>query len=152
MSALQDSHRKLDGWRVCRIDPVFSLDPSKREYGHWWIEVGPDESYGFWPEQPVGGLLETVLGVPGKVNRGSFSPNARRDLHHGEQSSDGSLAEFDVLAPVGIDADQLLEQVRDFANAFDARWAWPATRWTGENCHTFQEKLLSRFDLRITKR
>ena len=148
MNGAPNSYEKLDGWRVCRIDPVFS----EREYGHWWIEVGQDESYGFWPEKPVGGLLDMLLGVPGAVNPPDFSPSPRRDLHHGEQSSDGQLAEFDVWVPMSTDLTTLLPKVRDFAKQFVAKWAWPATRWTGENCHTFQEKLLKRFNLHITKR
>ena len=86
--------KRLADWRVCRIDPVFHLDPAKREYGHWWIEVSLDESYGFWPREPLRGLLKTIFGVPGAVNPRSFTPNPRRDPHHGDDSKD--IKKYDV--------------------------------------------------------
>lgn len=129
---------------------MFSLDPAQREYGHWWLEVGEDESYGFWPRDPVGGLLPTFFGVPGAVDSRRFCPNPRRDGHHGDRGS--GIQELDVWAPIDIDEHKLLVQARVFADGFRANWAWPATPLTGENCHSLQEKLLKALNLRVTSR
>jgi len=139
-----DGFKKLEGWRVCRIDPVFRIDPGQREYGHWWIEVGPRESYGFWPSRPVSGLLETIMGVPGAVNPG----NPMRDPYHGDRGR--GINEFDVWALAEVDEAELLDEIRAFARDFDSNWAWPAL--AGENCHSFQQKLLHKCGLRITPR
>jgi hypothetical protein len=144
--------KKPADWRVCRIDPIFDLDPAKREYGHWWIEVSRDESYGFWPREPLSGLLNTIFGVPGAVNSPSFTRNPRRDPHHGDASSTKGIEEYDVWVPNDVDEHKLLAEIRKFADGFHANWAWPATPFTGENCHSFQEKLLRRFNLQITRR
>ena len=144
------NHKKLASWTACRIDPVFSLDPRRREYGHWWLEVGESESYGFWPDAPVGGVVQTLRGVSGAVNARNFCPNPRRDRHHGDRGA--GIHEFDVWAPDGVDEVDLLVRARAFADGFLARWAWPATPLTGENCHSFQEKLLKALSLRVTPR
>jgi hypothetical protein len=50
---------------------------SEDKYGHWWFEIGDpndpqSESYGWWPERPVVGLLvkvvETFGGIQGELN------------------------------------------------------------------------------------
>ena len=146
-------YKKLESWRVCRIDPVFHLNPEKRQYGHWWIEISEDESYGFWPYGPVSGLRDTLFGVKGEVNAPAFCPSPTEDLHHGDTTKNSkSLREFDVWAPDDTDEHDLANAVRSFAGQFRARWAWPATPLTGENCHSFQDKLLRQFNLRITAR
>ncbi len=36
------------------------------KYGHWWTELGPGESYGWWPKNPVG-LVDTFGGTEGEL-------------------------------------------------------------------------------------
>jgi hypothetical protein len=53
-------------------------------YGHWWTEVD-SSSYGWWPVDGVGGIIDTVKGVPGELNgTTSFGGTETRDPHHGD--------------------------------------------------------------------
>jgi len=47
--------RKLTSIKIQRKYPFGSGD----QYGHWWVEVGPNESYGWWPKKPVGSDFDT---------------------------------------------------------------------------------------------
>jgi len=139
--------------RVYRIDVTLSLDADAKEYGHWWIEIGTDESYGWWPNAKVG-LVDTLLGVPGELNgQSAFEGTPTSDPHQGDRTGgDLTVNEFDVYVRAGTDVNKLTNDIRQYAQTYSANWAWPATPFTGENCHTFQQDLLRNFNLVVIPR
>ncbi len=112
------------------------------KYGHWWTELRdgakkPVESYGWWPKGPVG-PKETLLGTEGELNGvTNFGGSATKDPHHG----DGAEEAFEVEIPAGKTVDDAKQDVRTFANGYSGEWRW--TFGYGQNCHTFQESLIS---------
>jgi hypothetical protein len=119
-------------------------------YGHWWTEIGdleknewrPAESYGWWPSIGVN-ILSTLRGVKGILNRG----NKTKDPHHGDDAK-----YFHPVADVGEDEkyedvrNRVVGNIRSFAAGFKGRWSW-RLGW-GKNCHTFQEKLMSKVGMK----
>lgn len=59
-----------------------------RSYGHWWLELDEDESYGWWPTGSVG-LASTIRGTAGVLNGlGSTAGGTEtRDPNHGLSSA-----------------------------------------------------------------
>jgi hypothetical protein len=115
------------------------------EYGHWWLERG-SESYGWWPKglsEKMGEqatlteqLWNTFTGVEGELNgvtdyRGG---TLTRDPHHGDP--------YDEIIDVYIlshrTRDEAWEDLRTFAQSYEAGWSWPF----GDNCNTFQMDML----------
>lgn len=39
----------------------------------------------------------------------------------------------------------VISGIRDFANKYSGNWSWP----TGQNCHSFQEAFIKKFNLTI---
>ena len=107
------------------------------KYGHWWTEIDSNESYGWWPKYPVGGIKQTLFGVDGELNgMTSFGGSATQDPHHGDSAPD-------VFHPVytGTKTDtQIKADIRSFASSYSGEWRW--TFGFGQNCHTFQESLM----------
>ena len=114
------------------------------DYGHHWTEIGDSESYGYWPDGPVG-LVGTFRGVPGSVNRGLSV-----DPHHGDrQNLDLSRL---ARSPANNQrscretCDQMRQCIRDFARTYTnnhgATWSWRA-EILDNNCHTFQRRMRS---------
>ncbi len=113
-----------------------------RSYGHWWLELDEDESYGWWPARPVGlvGLLRGTGGVLnglGVADGGSPS----RDPNH------GLLADYEFHPVLLADrADRgVRAALRAFARDFKGGWRW-STRPT-MNCRLFQLALMDAADL-----
>lgn len=111
-----------------------------RSYGHWWIEVDGDESYGWWPARSRLRARDLLRGVHGVLNGGDGSTDpwrGRRDPNHGLRAD----YEFHpVLVRPRTDAE-VREGIRTFATTFTGGWKW-STRPT-MNCRLFQ---LSLFD------
>ncbi|MTJ08113.1 DUF4157 domain-containing protein, partial [Anabaena sp. UHCC 0204] len=107
------------------------------KYGHWWTEIDSNESYGWWPKYPVGGIKQTLFGVDGELNgMTSFGGSATKDPHHGDSAPD-------VFHPVykGTKTDtEIKADIRSFASSYSGEWRW--TFGFGQNCHTFQESLM----------
>ena len=58
------------------------------KYGHWWTNITPDESYGWWPKNGVG-LWDTLAGTDGELNGvTNFGGSSTKDPHHGDTSGD----------------------------------------------------------------
>jgi hypothetical protein len=116
-------------------------------YGHWWTEISPEESYGWWPKYPITpglrGLWETFTGVDGELN-GQTSSNGTptRDPYHGDPAD----KEFHpvLTAPEKTD-DRVRDEVRAFANSYSGEWRW--TLGWGQNCWTFQTGLMTQVGL-----
>lgn len=109
-----------------------------RSYGHWWVELGDDESYGWWPDRCPLGLRGIMRGTSGVLNGIGVTTDGtpRRDPNH------GLLADYE-FHPVLIE-DRTDDEVRDalrlFAGGFCGGWRW-STRPT-MNCRLFQLALM----------
>ncbi len=108
-------------------------------YGHWWVEVDGDESYGWWPAVRSVGLRRGLRGVPGVLNGVGATDGGgpTRDPHHGE------LADH-IFHPAALDDrsdEHIVDTVRAFAAGFRGGWRW-STRPT-VNCRSFQLDLLT---------
>jgi RHS repeat-associated protein len=129
---------KIPGIKVLRKD----IDPfGEDKYGHWWVEIDGNESYGWWPKEPVD-LKGTLLGVEGELNgQTHFGGSKTRDPHHGDRSAGVNV--FDVYSSQS--KDDTVEAIRNFSNSYSGKWSWP----TGQNCHSFQKKMLKDLGLSI---
>jgi hypothetical protein len=129
---------KIPGIKVLRKD----IDPfGEDKYGHWWVEIDGNESYGWWPKEPVD-LKGTLLGVEGELNgQTHFGGTKTRDPHHGDRSAGVNV--FDVYS--SRSKDDTVEAIRNFSNSYSGKWSWP----TGQNCHSFQKKMLKDLGLSI---
>jgi hypothetical protein len=112
------------------------------KYGHWWTEIDGGESYGWWPKNRVG-LIDTLFGTEGELNgQTSFGGTATRDPHHGDTAEDEFSPE--IVGPKTD--DEVRSEMRAFAGAYSGEWRW--TFGWGQNCHTFQESMMSTVGLR----
>lgn len=110
-----------------------------RSYGHWWVELDEHESYGWWPGSYPVGFWRALRGLPGVLNGLGVSTDGSpmRDPNH------GLMADYEfhpVLIRPRTD-DELRDEIRQFASAFEGRWRW-STQPT-MNCRLFQ---LAMFD------
>ncbi|HEY3305883.1 MAG TPA: hypothetical protein VGL70_20340 [Candidatus Binatia bacterium] len=112
------------------------------KYGHWWIEVGPKESYGWWPKKPVG-ISETLFGTDGDLNGKYWGGTATMDVHHGDRGPGVNV--FNVYGDPSISTQSYIEQIRSFANSYRGGWSWPI----GQNCHSFQQQMLQKLGLTV---
>lgn len=106
-----------------------------RSYGHWWIELDDDESYGWWPGRHPLTFRDVLAGGPGV----GISPygTSTRDPSHGLPAD----YEFHPVLVRSCHDDQILADIRRFAQSFVGGWRW-STRPT-MNCRLFQ---LAMFD------
>lgn len=109
-----------------------------RAYGHWWVELDGEESYGWWPVDAPLGVLKIMRGTTGVLNglgvRSDGTPT--RDPDH------GLVADYQ-FHPVLIRActdDDVRADIRAFAASFAGGWRW-STRPT-MNCRLFQLALM----------
>ena len=109
-----------------------------RSYGHWWVELDNDESYGWWPSRPVR-LDQLFRGLPGVLNGLGLHHDATptRDPNHGLP---GDFEFHPILVAACTDED-LRNRIRSFAGSFAGGWRW-STRQT-MNCRIWQ---LAMFD------
>ncbi len=108
------------------------------KYGHWWTELGPNESYGWWPKNPVG-LVDTLGGTEGELNgQTSFGGTPTKDPHHGDAGEEVLNV---VIDDPSKDENTVKQEMRDFANGYSGEWRW--TFGGGQNCHTFQKAMLN---------
>lgn len=121
-------------WAVVkRIDPRLP-----NTWGHWWIELDNQESYGWWPTPCPMGWKGAMLGSRGCLN-GIGTTNGgtpTRDAYHGEEPDHW----FHPTLIVGKSDDQVRAEIRAFAQSYVGgfRWQWWWLRGPAENCRTFQ--------------
>jgi hypothetical protein len=129
-------------------------DAEGGNYGHWWTEIGdldgdkwkPRESYGWWPDVEPN-IKQTLKGVKGVLNDGG-----EYDPHHGENDA---ATEFHPAAQVDDTEsyedvrDRILADIRTFAKGYSGKWSW-IFGW-GQNCHTFQTKMMDKAGLKKKK-
>ncbi len=136
--------RVIDGVEIFRKD--IDWDPEANDkYGHWWIEIDGEESYGWWPIYGVD-TSDTVFGTEGELNgQTSFRGTPTKDPHHGDRSK--GVNEFKVYVEGSYNSD-ISKAIRDFANNYSGSLSWPF----GQNCHSFQESMLEETNLTIRKK
>lgn len=109
-----------------------------RSYGHWWVELDDDESYGWWPGRCPIGLAGIIRGTTGVLNGLGVTSDGTptRDPNH------GLLADYEfhpvLIEPVSD--DEVRAAIRSFASGFGGGWRW-STRPT-MNCRLFQLALM----------
>jgi hypothetical protein len=114
-----------------------------RSYGHWWLELDGEESYGWWPARVPLGVTGIVRGTSGVLNGLGVTSDGTptRDPNH------GLLADYQ-FHPMLIRArsdDDVRAAIRAFAASFAGGWRW-STRPT-MNCRLFQLALMDAADL-----
>lgn len=105
-----------------------------RSYGHWWVELDGDDSYGWWPARAPLRTRDMLLGGPGVLNGIGTPADGRptRDPNHGLAAD----YEFHPVLVVPRSDDEVRHAVRQFAATFRGDWRW-STRPT-MNCRLFQ--------------
>ena len=112
-------------------------------YGHWWLELGDDESYGWWPATIPLRARDLVLGTDGVLNgvgllgmKGSWS----RDPNHGQPA----VHAFHPVLQVVKSDEQVSQDIRRFARAYRTRWRWHwSSRHHAGTCRGFQDDLFT---------
>lgn len=122
-------------WAVVkRIDPRLP-----NTWGHWWIELQDEESYGWWPTPCPMGWRGALLGSRGCLN-GIGTTNggtATRDAYHGDEPDHW----FHPTLSADKSDDQVRDEIRAFAHSYAGgfRWQWWWLREPADNCRTFQD-------------
>jgi len=130
--------RKVENVKIFRKDIDISGDD---KYGHWWTEIGKTESYGWWPKPKVG-LSDTVPGTEGELNgQTNFGGTSTQDPHQGDRSA--GVKAYNVYTKNAETTSNVPSGIRVFSNNYSGSWSWPS----GQNCHSFQEKLLEKLNL-----
>jgi hypothetical protein len=117
-----------------------------KEWGHYWIELGDNESYGWWPTRPVSDK-NALTGTAGSMNRGRA-----RDPYHGNRDNlDGSFNPRPMVWPrPNATCEEVCARgaqcIRDVASTYGAS---SGGSWSllGNNCQKFQGLALSRCGL-----
>ncbi len=131
---VEDVPRVLTWAVVKRIDPRLP-----NTWGHWWIELEGEESYGWWPTPCPMGWKGALLGSRGCLN-GIGTTNGgtvTRDAYHGDAPDHW----FHPTLVVAKSDDQVRAEIRAFAQSFVGgfRWQWWWLRQPAVNCRTFQQ-------------
>ncbi len=113
-------------------------------YGHWWLEIRGNESYGWYPKYRVG-MLATFRGVEGELNGvTTFNGEPTLDPHHGDAADEQfhPMVEAHDLRT----ENEILDCLRNFAASYSGNWQW--VFGYGQNCHTFQKAAMKQCRLR----
>ena len=123
---------------VKRIDPRLL-----NTWGHWWIELDDDESYGWWPSPCPMGWRGAMLGSDGCLNGidGDNSGTLTRDAYHGDEPDHW----FHPTLIADKSDDQVRAEIRAFAHSYRGgfRWQWWWLRQPADNCRTFQDRMFT---------
>ena len=135
--------------RVLEFAVVKRIDPRlPNTWGHWWIELNAEESYGWWPDPCPMGWRGALLGTGGVLNGIGTSDGGSptRDAYHGDEPDHWF---HPTLLADRSDA-QVCADIRAFAHSYRGgfRWQWWWLRQPGENCRTFQDELFATVGLR----
>lgn len=105
-----------------------------RSYGHWWVEMDGNESYGWWPARSPLRARDVLFGGPGALNgAGAASGEGPpRDPNHGLVAD----YEFHPVVVLECSDDEVRDAIRRFASTFRGEWRW-SIRPT-MNCRLFQ--------------
>ena len=128
--------------RVLEFVVVKRIDPRlPNTWGHWWIELNGEESYGWWPDPCPMGWRGALLGTGGVLNGIGTADGASttRDAYHGDEPDHW----FHPTLLADKRDDEVCADIRVFAHSYRGgfRWQWWWLRQPGENCRTFQDAL-----------
>ena len=137
--------REIEPGRVPRVltfAVVKRIDPRLWDtWGHWWIELDGEESYGWWPTPCPMGYYRAFFGSRGVLNGidTTSAGNSRRDAYHGEEPDHW----FHPTLVVDKSDDQVRTEIRAFAHRYVGgfRWQWWWLRGPAQNCRTFQQDM-----------
>lgn len=112
-------------------------------YGHWWLEVDGQESYGWWPTAVPLQTVDLLRGTSGILNgigllglKGTWY----RDPNHGLEA----MHAFHPTLILAKPDEQVRREIRSFAHGYRAPWRW---HWTSERsagtCRAFQDELFA---------
>ncbi|MGI8692947.1 MAG: hypothetical protein ACR2JK_08615 [Geodermatophilaceae bacterium] len=130
--------------RVLAFVVVKRNNPRMREaYGHWWVELDGEESYGWWPLRRLT-LPRLLFGTPGSLNgvgRAHHQGTHVRDPYHGDVADH----RFHPRLVVAKSDEQVRSEVRAFAQSYRGRWRWEWwwSRADARHCRTFQQDLFA---------
>ena len=118
-------------------------DDGDKEWGHYWVELGSNESYGWWPTNTADGNTDAILGVGGSLNRGR-----RTDPYQGNR--DNLDDNFNPRPNIWPSRKATCEQVcarasqcvRNFARSYGGT-SWSLLGLKGDSCQTFQNNMLN---------
>lgn len=134
--------RVLEWALVKRIDPRLP-----NTWGHWWIELDDEESYGWWPEPCPMGWKGAMLGSRGCLNGIGTAAGGTptRDAYHGEEPDHS----FHPTLVADKTDERVREEIRAYAHRFVGgfRWQWWWLRDGAENCRTFQDGMFAEVGL-----
>lgn len=135
--------------RVLPFAVVKRIDPRlPNTWGHWWIELNDEESYGWWPDPCPMGWRGALLGSRGVLNGiGTTSgASSTRDAYHGDEPDHW----FHPTLVLDKSDAEVCADVRAFAQRYRGgfRWQWWWLREPAENCRTFQDELFAATGLR----
>ena len=128
--------------RVLTFAVVKRIDPRlPNTWGHWWIELDGEESYGWWPTPCPMGVRGAAFGTRGCLNGiGTTDGGTRtRDAYHGDEPDHW----FHPTLVVAKSDEQVRAEIRAFAQSYAGgfRWQWWWLRQPAENCRTFQQDM-----------
>lgn len=140
-----DAHAGGDGESVPRVLTFLAIkriDPRlPSTWGHWWIEVDDEESYGWWPLPCPLPWHRVIMGSRGTLNglgtKTAGTPT--RDPYHGEDPDHC----FQPTLVAAKSDDQVRREIRAFAHSHVGgfRWQWWWVRKPTQSCRTFQQEL-----------
>lgn len=111
-------------------------------YGHWWVEVDAEESYGWWPARVPLGVRDLLRGCGGTLNgMGLVGRGATwfRDSAHGREAAHA----FHPVLIEPLSDDEVRRRIRRFAHSYDGQWRWAwHPRGRRDTCRSFQDDLL----------
>lgn len=97
-------------------------NPSWRDvYGHWWVEVDDDESYGWWPDRVPLRLVDLLRGTGGVLNGLGLlgrSGTWYRDAPHGTSAAHA----FHPVLTQALSDEQVRTVLRLFAHSYRVGW------------------------------
>ena len=120
-------------------------------YGHWWVELDDDRSYGWWPAAVPLTARDLLYGAPGVLNAVGLvglDGSWQRDPHHGQEA----MHSFHPVLDEAICDEEVRTRIEAFAHSYQApwRWHWSAGRSSG-TCRGFQDELFAAVGLRAPR-
>jgi hypothetical protein len=146
--------RQLTWMRVARnymdltgISHRLGKKAGESKWGHWWIELSPDESYGWYPKYTLEegmGPDDALKGVEGELNGQTCCEGTPTQDYYHRKKADYDFSP--IYAGTKTD-DELRDQARTFANGYSGEWRW-SPLFTYKNCRTFQLEMMDAMELR----
>ncbi|MFI8416560.1 hypothetical protein ACQKDS_08910 [Serratia sp. NPDC078593] len=143
-------YKKVDDITVLRILPCTHLLSKNWDlFGHSWVELGEDESYGWWPAWPKNRFLfiGMLFGVPGDLNgQRILCGTPTKDPHHRDRSP--GVIVYDLYCNDRRTAEEIKNQIRHSVQHHQGAWRWPF----GLCCHSFQQKMFKDLNLIVRRK